>query len=103
MSSHNGKVNIYICFALAAASLILIKTAAPAQGEPRAISLAEPADNQLCLACHADPKLHRTVNGKTKHLTVNGKEFKNSVHSGLTCTQCHQDIKTLPHPGGAQP
>ena len=44
-----------------------------------------------CLACHSDASM---VNGKVVH----GEAFQASVHGSLfSCTDCHTDVKTLPH------
>ncbi len=43
-----------------------------------------------CLACHGV---------KTEGIPyVNAEHWKESVHSELTCTDCHSSIKSLPHP-----
>jgi cytochrome b subunit of formate dehydrogenase len=54
--------------------------------------------NSDCLVCHDDPALVRVVAGKTNSLQVTENSLKKSVHSGLACTECHADIKDLPHP-----
>ncbi len=54
--------------------------------------------NSDCLVCHDDPALVRIVAGKTNSLQVTTNSLKKSVHAGLTCTECHADIKDLPHP-----
>ncbi len=43
-----------------------------------------------CLACHGM---------KTEGIPyLDDGHFKSSVHGGITCTDCHSTIKTLPHP-----
>lgn len=54
--------------------------------------------NSDCMACHDDPALVRVVAGRTNSLQVTTNSLKQSVHSGLACTECHADIKDLPHP-----
>jgi cytochrome b subunit of formate dehydrogenase len=58
---------------------------------------AQPITNGDCLACHSDTTLTGTVKGKTVSLYINEKEFHNSAHGVLNCTDCHTDIKGIPH------
>lgn len=48
---------------------------------PPPIHAAPPAAN--CLECHADK---------------DGSQFKESIHGGLSCTDCHVSIRAFPHP-----
>jgi cytochrome b subunit of formate dehydrogenase len=58
---------------------------------------AQPIANSDCLACHGDTSLTGTLNGKTVSLYVNQQAFRTSVHGALNCTDCHTDIKAIPH------
>ena len=51
-----------------------------------------------CLACHNDPSLSKEVNGKQVSLYVNETKFKASMHGSMfQCTDCHTDVKSVPH------
>jgi len=60
---------------------------------------AAPVDKSAeCLACHNDAGLAKDVNGKAVSLHVDDAKFKNSIHGSMfTCTDCHKDVKTVPH------
>jgi predicted CXXCH cytochrome family protein len=53
--------------------------------------------NSDCMVCHDDPKLTRIVAGVTNSLHVTETNLNQSVHAGLSCTDCHAGIKDLPH------
>ncbi|MCC6443986.1 MAG: cytochrome b/b6 domain-containing protein [Armatimonadetes bacterium] len=74
-----------------------------AQRKALPLVLNGPQDNEICLACHTDPKTHRMVNGRRKSLVIDGAAFEKSTHARMPCTDCHRDIQTLPHPGEAKP
>ena len=57
----------------------------------------QPIASADCLACHSDTTLTGSVNGKAVSLYVNEQAFRNSVHGALNCTDCHTDIKAIPH------
>jgi len=68
---------------------------------PAAASQIQSSD---CLACHNDASLVTSVQGKAISLYIPVKTFKQSVHSVLNCTDCHTDIKSIPHqPGLTKP
>jgi cytochrome b subunit of formate dehydrogenase len=52
-----------------------------------------------CLACHNDPGLATERDGKQIKLFVSEDKFKASIHGSMAfeCTQCHTDIKAVPH------
>jgi cytochrome b subunit of formate dehydrogenase len=58
---------------------------------------AQAIANTDCLACHSNTDFTGTLNGKTISLYVNGRAFRHSVHGALNCTDCHMDIKAIPH------
>jgi Cytochrome c7 and related cytochrome c len=51
--------------------------------------------NADCLACHSQKDLQ---NEAGHSVYVDGAKQKASVHGGLSCTDCHTDIKGFPHP-----
>jgi nitrate/TMAO reductase-like tetraheme cytochrome c subunit len=52
-----------------------------------------------CLVCHAMKLKKSLENGDELSLHVPAADFTESVHSGLGCTSCHQDIANRRHPG----
>jgi hypothetical protein len=56
-----------------------------------------PIENSDCLACHNDRSLISMVQGRSVRLYVGDQTFQNSVHGILGCTDCHTDIKSIPH------
>ena len=53
--------------------------------------------NADCLACHGDNTLSKEEKGKQVSLYVNDKKFQASAHSVFGCTDCHSDVKAVPH------
>ncbi len=55
--------------------------------------------NDDCLMCHSDNTLTMDKKGKEVSLYVNEVDFKNSVHSKLSCVACHKgfDPNNVPH------
>jgi cytochrome b subunit of formate dehydrogenase/nitrate/TMAO reductase-like tetraheme cytochrome c subunit len=51
--------------------------------------------NSECLTCHA---MEGFQSPDSKNLFVNAKLFEKSVHSFLSCTDCHSDVSKTPHP-----
>jgi Ni,Fe-hydrogenase I cytochrome b subunit len=56
-----------------------------------------PIQNSGCLACHNDATLATSVQGQPVSLYVPEKTFERSAHGLLNCTDCHTDIKSIPH------
>jgi cytochrome b subunit of formate dehydrogenase len=56
--------------------------------------------NTDCLACHNDPTLTATEAGKSISIYIAQGRFGKSIHGVLNCTDCHTDIKSLPHLSG---
>jgi predicted CXXCH cytochrome family protein len=78
--------------------------AAGAAASSRAATQA-PADSgdTACLACHADPRLAVTRDGKSVSLFVAAAKIAHSEHSSLGCTDCHDGVNAAerPHHGPA--
>jgi formate dehydrogenase gamma subunit len=53
--------------------------------------------NSDCLACHNDANLTTSVQGRQVSLYVPDRTFQQSAHGVLNCTDCHTDIKSVPH------
>lgn len=58
---------------------------------------AQTLSNADCLGCHQDPAMTKDVNGKAVPLNVDPAKFQASIHGPLSCTDCHSDIKAVPH------
>jgi len=69
---------------------------------PPSAPLLQGADNEACLACHAQPGMTMTLqpSGEVLPLTVDPAAYEASVHGagGIACTACHADISGYPHP-----
>ena len=56
------------------------------------LGLAGPDD--VCLECHSDPSLTRTLpSGAVQSLAVTADSLAGSMHAKLTCVECHADLK----------
>src|SRR5512143_4259777 len=86
---------------------------------PLIAGAASALDNGQCFDCHGDPAIlgwspeekasNVTPGGVKRAESVFGKfpgmslhvdpaAFNASVHAGINCTECHADLKSLPHP-----
>src|SRR3712207_2970317 len=54
-----------------------------------AAQAAAAPSSEDCLACHDDPSAARANGGS---VAVAGKGFGESIHGGLSCVDCHQDL-----------
>lgn len=64
------------------------------------VAAASPIQSSDCLACHGNPSFATTPQGTPVSLYVSDRTFQTSVHGSLGCTDCHSDIKSIPHPSG---
>ncbi len=58
---------------------------------------ASTMDNETCLMCHSDPELEAEDG---RNVGVDGEAYRNSVHAGFACTDCHvqdADYDDIPH------
>jgi nitrate/TMAO reductase-like tetraheme cytochrome c subunit len=54
---------------------------------------------ETCLACHGDKDLSLVLpSGEAVELFVDPSSFAGSVHSVLSCTDCHKGMGEYPHP-----
>jgi len=89
------RLNLPIAFLLVAVMQILLSSAAFA--EPENPKLA----NDRCLKCHGRENFSReTDSGEMRALHVDAERFKESVHGGRDCVNCHKDIIKIPHRKG---
>ena len=65
------------------------------------------AEEKTCVECHGDAAIQaESERGKSLLLHLNPTAYKASVHSSLTCAECHTagDFESIPHqvrPGSA--
>ena len=84
-----------ICAALAFAI-----ASSPAMCAPIPVQLKGSSDNSVCLGCHKDKTLKKEVpDGRIIPLYVDPQLFDETVHASRACTDCHTDIKRIPHKG----
>jgi cytochrome b subunit of formate dehydrogenase len=69
---------------------------------PQAAAEDEAIANGTCLDCHSDPDLTMEKGGKEVSLFVDAKVFASSVHSAVSCADCHEDL-TAEHPDDEKP
>jgi cytochrome b subunit of formate dehydrogenase len=84
----------FFALALLAGSLL---TSTPVH----AAKAAKVAVKENCFDCHSDKDLTKDAGGKTLSLFVDEKKFGASVHQGLSCKDCHSDLKDHPNDGVA--
>jgi nitrate/TMAO reductase-like tetraheme cytochrome c subunit len=49
----------------------------------------ETSDSELCLSCHEDNELYMEKDGKKISVFVDPGHYKNTVHAGAECVDCH--------------
>ncbi len=55
-----------------------------------------------CMGCHSSREFTKTFRNKEKmSVFVDAKDFRNSVHRSLSCTDCHGKISLDKHPGNS--
>jgi predicted CXXCH cytochrome family protein len=66
---------------------------------PTQAAQAPAPDVETCLGCHGDKSMALDLpSGESRSLYVDLESFRQSVHGNkLSCTDCHQDMTTLPH------
>jgi cytochrome b subunit of formate dehydrogenase len=66
-----------------------------------ALGQSEPTDRKLsnadCLACHSFTQPANEAPGQTAKTHIDDKKFGDSVHRSFNCTNCHTDVKGVPH------
>ena len=63
------------------------------------VGRAFPQENSDCMTCHEDKTLKGTRGGRTISVFINEKIVSSSVHSEVSCIQCHVDLEgsDFPH------
>ncbi len=85
-----------LLFSLSAALSFSFLWVAPAHAQGPTSKDAE------CLACHSNPDLKKDLpSGEPLSLFVDAKHVADSIHgqNNISCTQCHTNITSYPHPG----
>jgi nitrate/TMAO reductase-like tetraheme cytochrome c subunit len=85
---------------LAIALAVMVSPAAAALpiAKPAASTVNLALDNQSCLSCHSQPGLTKKLpDGEVLSLTIDASHYTSSVHEQLNCTDCHQNITSVPH------
>jgi len=60
------------------------------------------SEAKICLGCHSLPNMVKTFIDRDKiSVQISEKDFKGTVHSFLSCTNCHTDISLDKHPSAA--
>ncbi len=58
-----------------------------------------PEEARQCLECHGRPGITKTFrNGESIHAYVDREDVESSVHSYLSCSDCHRDFSPAGHP-----
>ncbi|MBI4823846.1 MAG: hypothetical protein HY805_06415 [Nitrospirae bacterium] len=52
----------------------------------------------MCMGCHSTPIVKTFKNGEKLSIVLSEKHFKDTVHSFLGCSDCHNDISMDNHP-----
>lgn len=73
-------------------AVFLVGLSHPAGAAERGLSA------ERCLACHANPIAGTLASGEVVSFQVDPADLARSVHAEkLTCTDCHRDIRQMPH------
>ena len=84
----------------AAGIVVALALWVPIQAQRAAKPAAPAPDNDTCLSCHGDPAAKSDAG---RPIGLDDKAFAASIHSGLTCVDCHQDLsKTEDFPHAAK-
>jgi len=88
-------ISLIVSLTLVGVAAGLVKPAAASEAPVK----PQEADNAACLACHSQPGFSSSLpSGESLLLTIDAGHFDDSVHKSLSCTDCHPDISTFPHP-----
>ena len=84
----------------AAGVVVALALWVPIQAQRAAKPAAPAPDNDTCLSCHGDPAAKSDAG---RPIGLDDKAFAASIHSGMTCVDCHRDLgKTEDFPHGAK-
>jgi hypothetical protein len=70
-------------------------------GEGQSPAYQEGVANETCLSCHGTPgQTFVLPSGEALYISVDAQLYETSIHgqSGISCVQCHTDIREYPHP-----
>jgi nitrate/TMAO reductase-like tetraheme cytochrome c subunit len=80
-----------------AVTALVVLTAGSAGAAPA----FQEVSNEVCLGCHSQPDLSKTLpSGETWLLYIDDSHFMDSVHGqeNVACVDCHDNITGFPHP-----
>jgi cytochrome b subunit of formate dehydrogenase len=103
LTSHNAKAGLFshlkVLLVIFLVTAMQFPLSGPAFAEPENPKLA----NDRCLKCHGRENFSReTASGEQRLLHVDAEKFKESVHGGRDCVNCHKDITKVPHNKGVE-
>jgi len=58
----------------------------------RRVMYTESFPDQMCMRCHSDEGLHKTVNGEEIPLFVDSELLFSSAHTTISCVKCHVNV-----------
>ncbi len=64
----------------------------------RRVFYEESFPDSLCMSCHSDPSLSKTVEGQTISLYVDSARISHSAHSNISCIKCHTNVSVQKDP-----
>jgi len=67
------------------------------------VTSAWAADNSKCFVCHREESLSKVdEQGKKVSLSISMADYKGSIHAGLSCSDCHAQIRDDTHARGTK-
>ncbi|MBI1388137.1 MAG: hypothetical protein GC154_06785 [bacterium] len=60
-------------------------------------SAQDVSDNNTCLECHGEKDMTGELDGVETSMYIDPERFDASIHSGLSCVDCHSSVEELPH------
>ncbi|MFC2134984.1 cytochrome c3 family protein [Bacteroidota bacterium] len=64
----------------------------------RRVFYDESFPDRLCMSCHDNKNLYKTIDGKRVSLYVDESEFRQSAHNTNSCIKCHTNISNSRNP-----
>jgi nitrate/TMAO reductase-like tetraheme cytochrome c subunit len=101
MNNPFRKLNRFHRLALVLTGVMLVALVGIATGSVEAAPASQEIANESCLFCHSQPQMVKTFpNGEALSLFIDGSMFEHAVHGqeGITCVDCHEPMKKVPHP-----
>ena len=64
----------------------------------RRVLYTESFPDEMCIRCHSDQNLHKTVDGEDVSLFVDTETLFSSAHSTIACVKCHVTVSNSRNP-----